>query len=99
MRPFFFGNFMDQKEIVEKLKSLQEWNYEIETKSLVKSFIFKSYLKNIGFVNAVAWISNKLNHHPDLMVTFNQCTVKITTHDAGGISDLDFELAKHIDQL
>ena len=90
---------MDTKQINEKLSSLKDWSYNAETKSLVKTFEFKSYLKNIGFVNAVAWIANRLNHHPDLEVSFNKCLVKITTHDAGGISEKDFSLALEIDQL
>lgn len=90
---------MNTQEINEKLKSLTDWSYDESTKSLVKTFNFKSYLKNIGFVNAVAWIANKLNHHPDLEVSFNKCVVKITTHDENGISQKDFDLASQIDQL
>lgn len=99
MRPFFLGVFMNTQEINEKLKSLTDWSYDESSKSLVKTFNFKSYLKNIGFVNAVAWIANKLNHHPDLEVSYNKCIVKITTHDENGISEKDFELATQIDQL
>jgi 4a-hydroxytetrahydrobiopterin dehydratase len=90
---------MDTAEINENLKSLKGWSYNGEKKSLEKTFEFKSYLKNIGFVNAVAWIANRLNHHPDLEVSFNKCLVKITTHDAGGISLKDFSLAREIDLL
>ena len=101
MRPFFLSkeNVMDQDTINEKLKELNKWLYNLETKSLQKEFTFKGYLKTIGFVNAVAWIANKENHHPDLEVSFNRCLVKLTTHDAGGLSDLDFVVAKAIDEL
>jgi len=99
MRPFFLGVFMNTQEINEKLKSLTDWSYDDSSKSLIKTFQFKSYLKNIGFVNAVAWIANKMNHHPDLEVSFNKCVVKITTHDENGISEKDFELASQIDLL
>ncbi len=90
---------MNTAEINEKLKTLPEWTYDDNTLSLVKTFQFKSYLKNIAFVNAVAWIANKENHHPDLEVSFNRCIVKFTTHDAGGVSEKDFELAKAVDSL
>ncbi|MBC7430258.1 MAG: 4a-hydroxytetrahydrobiopterin dehydratase [Bacteriovorax sp.] len=90
---------MNIQVINEKLKTLPEWSYQTETKSLVKAFNFKSYSKNISFVNAVAWIANKMNHHPDLEVTFNKCVVKITTHDEGGLSEKDFELAMNIEKL
>lgn len=90
---------MNAQEINEKLKTLTDWSYQSESKSLVKTFSFKSYSKNISFVNAIAWIANKLNHHPDLEVTFNKCVVKITTHDEGGISEKDFQLANEIEKL
>ena len=90
---------MNTQEINEKLKSLNEWSYNEESKSLVKTYNFKSYTKNISFVNAIAWIANKLNHHPDLEVSFNKCVVKITTHDEGGISEKDFQLAREIENL
>lgn len=99
MRPFFWRKMMNAQEITEKLKTLNSWSYDDSTKSLVKTFEFKSYLKNIAFVNAVAWIANSLNHHPDLEVSYNKCIVKITTHDAGGISEKDFDLAVKIDNL
>lgn len=87
------------QDINDKLKSLPDWSYQADSKSLVKTFNFKSYSKNISFVNAMAWIANKLNHHPDLEVTFNKCVVKITTHDEGGLSEKDFQLALEIEKL
>lgn len=90
---------MNPNEIAEKLKSLNGWTYNESTKSIQKEFTFKGYLKTIGFVNAVAWIANKENHHPDLEVSFSRCLVRLTTHDAGGVSDKDFALARQIDKL
>ncbi len=76
---------------------MENW---IETdNALIKIFSFKSYFKNIAFVNAIAWHANKVNHHPDLEVSFNKCIVKLTTHDEGGISDKDRAMAKIIDEL
>ncbi len=85
--------------IQENLKSLNGWTYNESKKSLEKEFTFKSYLKTISFVNAVAWQANKANHHPDLEVSFSKCKVFLTTHDAGGVSEQDFALAKAIDLL
>ncbi len=76
---------------------MAEWN-EVGNQ-LIKIFTFKSYLKNIAFVNAIAWQANKANHHPDLEVSFHQCIVKLTTHDNGGITEKDHALSKIIDQL
>ncbi len=99
MRPFFWTKNMNLQEINKKLENLSEWIYDDQTLSLIKTFQFKSYLKNIAFVNAVAWVANKENHHPDLEVSFNRCTVKFTTHDKGGVSEKDFEMARTVDSL
>lgn len=85
--------------IESKLQELTGWSYNAETKTLSKEFNFKGYLKTIGFVNAMAWIANRENHHPDLEVSFNRCLVKLTTHDEDSISEKDFKLAQLIDQL
>jgi 4a-hydroxytetrahydrobiopterin dehydratase len=75
------------------------WTIDNQTQ-LRKEFVFKSYLKTISFVNAIAWEANAQNHHPDLEVSFGKCVVKITTHDNGNtLSEKDFSLAKAIDRL
>lgn len=85
--------------MIEKLNELNGWNFNAEKNALEKEFQFKSYLKNIAFVNAVAWIANKDNHHPDLIVRYNSCKVILTTHDQGFVSQKDFDMAKKIDLL
>lgn len=82
------------------LEKLKEKSWIIENSKLKKEFIFKSYLKTISFVNAIAWEANKQNHHPDLLVSFNKCIVFLTTHDLGNtISDKDTTLALAIEKL
>lgn len=72
----------------------------IETNNeLTKTFTFKSYLKTMSFVNAVAWLANKHNHHPEMIVSFNKCEIKLTTHDEGKVTKKDWDLAKDIDSL
>ena len=90
---------MKEEIILENLKAIEGWIYNKEKACLEKEFQFKSYMKNIAFVNAIAWIANKDNHHPDLEVSFNKCLVRITTHDNNGISEKDFSLAQKINQL
>jgi 4a-hydroxytetrahydrobiopterin dehydratase len=85
--------------MIDKLSELNGWSLNLEKNAIEKEFHFKSYLKNIAFVNAVAWIANKDNHHPDLIVKYNSCKVILTTHDQGGLSQKDFEMAKKIDLL
>lgn len=90
---------MNNAEINQRLSDLPEWRFNSDQKTIEREFQFKSYLKNISFVNAVAWLANRANHHPDLEVSFSRCLVRLTTHDAGGVSQKDFDLAKEINSL
>lgn len=90
---------MNKELINDELKLLSGWSFNSEKNSLEKVFHFKSYLKTISFVNAIAWIANKENHHPDLEVSFGTCRVFLTTHDENGVSKKDFELAYKINEL
>lgn len=81
------------------LEISNEWE-KIEDKKLRRVFEFKGFLKTMSFVNAVAWAANKQMHHPDMEVTFNTCTINITTHDEGNtLTEKDFKLASAIDEL
>lgn len=75
------------------------WSVSDDKKELIKCFEFKGFYKTMGFVNAVAFIAQKTLHHPDMQVSFNKCVIHYTTHDAGGITQNDFDCAKAIDQL
>lgn len=85
---------------IDKLKNLPGWSFNSEKKCIEKTFVFKSYLKNIAFVNAIAWIANRENHHPDLEVSFDKCIVRLRTHDLNNeISEKDFNLAEMIEKI
>ncbi len=89
-------------EIVSQLSKLngeQPLGWRLIDGALEKSFRFKDFHHSIGFVNAVAFIANAENHHPDLAVSFNQCTVRFSTHDVNGISVSDFLCASKVDAL
>ena len=82
----------------KKIKLDDRWI--VHTDHLERCFNFKTYTKTMSFVNAVSWLANKQNHHPDMLVSFNKCVVKITTHDAGNcLTDKDYLLANGIDLL
>ena len=66
---------------------------------LHKTFKFPDYYRTIAFVNAMAWIANQQDHHPDLGVHYNRCVVTFSTHDAGGITLKDLILAARVDAL
>lgn len=85
-------------EIKDELKKLNEW--EVADNHLVKTFTFKNYFTTIAFVNAVAWISQKAKHHPDLSVHYGKVIVKYTTHDEGNnLTEKDFSCAAEIDRI
>ena len=67
--------------------------------SLQKTYRFPDYYRTMAFVNAVAWIANQQDHHPDLDVAYNRCSVTFSTHDAGGITLNDLICAARVDSL
>lgn len=67
--------------------------------TIAKVFTFKDYYQVIAFVNAVAWMTHREDHHPDLAVTFNSCRVEYSTHAIGGLSENDFVCAAKVDAL
>ncbi len=62
-------------------------------------FTFKGFHQTMAFVNAVAWIAHRENHHPDLEVGYNRCLVRYRTHAIGGLSENDFICAAKVDRL
>jgi len=85
------------EEISKKLSKLNDWRYE-ENK-LCKTFIFKNFQSAFAFMREVAKIAEEMNHHPEWCNSFRRVEVKLMTHDAGGITDLDFELAGKMDSV
>ena len=81
----------------DMLKALKGWI--IENGRLVKLYPFTNYYQTMAFVNALAWISHREDHHPDLTVAYNQCRVAYWTHAIGGLSENDFICAAKCDSL
>ena len=84
---------------LSKLNGEQALGWRLIDGALEKTFKFKNYYVTIGFVNAVAFIANAENHHPDLEVGYSQCKVRFNTHDVNGISVSDFFCASKVDAL
>lgn len=85
---------LDTAAIEHQLASLPAWR--VEKGELVREFRFASYLAGIEFVSRVALLAEAMNHHPDLIVGWRKVTVRLSTHSAGGLTRLDFELAGQI---
>lgn len=71
--------------------------WQIETDTLAKVFPFKNYHETMAFVNMVAWIAHREDHHPDMTVSYNKCRVAFSTHSVGGLSENDFICAAKIE--
>jgi len=82
------------KELLAQLKG-----WILEDGKLVKLYPFRNYHETMAFVNALAWISHREDHHPDLQVSYNKCRVEYWTHAIGGLSENDFICAAKADAL
>jgi len=85
------------KQVHLHLKTIPNWSKRAQIIS--RTFKFEGFLKAIGFVNRVARKAQKINHHPDIDIRFNKVTLKLTTHDEGGLTKKDFSLARQCDKV
>ncbi|MEE8530018.1 MAG: 4a-hydroxytetrahydrobiopterin dehydratase [Nitrosomonadaceae bacterium] len=86
---------LSSEKITELLKQLEGW--DLFDRLIGKLYNFKNYYQTMAFVNAVAWISHREDHHPDMIVSYNKCRVEYSTHAIGGLSENDFICAAKID--
>lgn len=88
---------MNDSEIQRALEGVPEWRQS--GAQIERTFVFKDFVASMKFVNAVAEYAERAQHHPDVLIRWNKVTVSVSTHDCGGISAKDFELAKAADGL
>lgn len=86
-------------EVKDFLAQLPSWVLADDGKSISRHFSFKNYYQTMAFANAVAWIAHEEDHHPDMEVTYNQCRLRYSTHDVGGLSENDFVCAAKVEGL
>jgi len=80
-----------------KLKAIPEWS--VKAKTLFRTFKFEDFLASIAFVRRVAKRAEKNQHHPDIDIRYDKVTLTLTTHDEGGLTEKDFTLAEHCDEI
>src|ERR1700685_1927204 len=85
------------KQIKAGLNAVSNWSQRAQT--ICRTFKFKGFLNSITFVNRIARDAQKMNHHPDIDIRFDQATLTLTTRDEGGITEKDFSLAKQCDEV
>jgi 4a-hydroxytetrahydrobiopterin dehydratase len=88
---------LHNKQIKLNLQAVPDWSKRMQT--TFRTFKFEGFLKGIDFVNRIAGKAQKMNHHPDIDIRFDQVTLTLTTHDEGGITEKDFSLAKQCDEI
>lgn len=88
---------LSEAEIGERLDRLDGWSLEGE--AIAKGYRFKDFVAAFGFMTRAALLAEKANHHPDWSNSYNRVEVRLTTHSAGGLTALDFDLAARMDAL
>jgi len=84
-------------EITERLESVNNWEQDGDV--IRKTFKLPSFPAAIAFVTQVGFLAEAAAHHPDIDIRYNQVRLALTTHDAGGLSSKDFDLAAAIDEI
>ena len=90
-------NKSPEHEINEFLKAHPQWS--LQDGKLHKEFRFKNFTRAFGFMSMVAMVAEKTDHHPEWFNVYNKVVVDLTTHEAKGISERDFQLAVAMDEL
>lgn len=88
---------LDEAEIAAEMKKAPLWRREGQ--EIVRVFQFGAFMDSIRFVHAVAEAAEKADHHPDILIQYSKVTLRLSTHDCGGLSGRDFALAKTVDEL
>jgi 4a-hydroxytetrahydrobiopterin dehydratase len=88
---------LSSEDIARRVARLVGWS--IDDGKLRRTFKFSDFVEAFGFMAKVAILAEKMDHHPEWSNVYNRVDVQLTTHDAGGITELDFELAVQLDRL
>jgi 4a-hydroxytetrahydrobiopterin dehydratase len=92
---------LNATEIVNRLAQLKGWGLTGDGANVAieKTWGFANYFETMAFVNALAFVAHRQDHHPELVVQYSRCIVRLSTHDVGGLSVTDFECAALFDAL
>lgn len=90
---------LTEARVRELLPDVPEWERDEGGIALTRTFRFNDYYHTMAFVNALAYMAHREDHHPDLGVHYDRCVVRYSTHDVGGLSENDFICAAKADLL
>ena len=86
---------LTEKEIADSLKKVPGWKRQND--EISRLYVFSGFIAAMAFVNHVAGLAEGIDHHPDILIQYKRVALTLSTHSAGGLTDLDFTLAKTID--
>ena len=86
---------LDRQRVAEQLQKLPQWS--LQGDQIERLFVFENFVDAMIFVNKVAEIAEEEGHHPDIRILYNRVTLALSTHDAGGLTQKDFQMAHRID--
>jgi 4a-hydroxytetrahydrobiopterin dehydratase len=90
-------NKLSAATIDKKLAALEQWS--LRSDKLYRKFVFADFVEAFGFMSRVALLAERMDHHPEWSNVYNRVEIYLTTHDAGGITERDFDLAQRISRL
>jgi 4a-hydroxytetrahydrobiopterin dehydratase len=90
---------LEPAQVQTLLTEVMGYALDAEGATITKHYAFADFYETIAFVNALAYIANQEDHHPDLAVSYNKCQVSFSTHDAGGLTENDFICAARVNAL
>lgn len=90
---------LNETERAEALDGLPDWDYDEGRDAITRTIVFTDFAEAFGFMAQVALIAEKADHHPEWKNVWNRVDILLTTHDAGGLSERDVELAQAIDGI
>ena len=90
---------LTEQQCKDRMSQLSGWSLEDKCKSVTVTFKLKDFREAMAFMMQVAFYAEKLNHHPEWSNVYSRVSILLTTHDAGGLTELDFKLAQAIDKV
>ena len=88
---------LSNSEVEDHLKNLEGW--EIGDNEIIKTYKRSNFIDSIGFVNQIAILAEKADHHPDILIQYSKVKINLSTHSEGGITEKDISLATEIEKV
>jgi 4a-hydroxytetrahydrobiopterin dehydratase len=88
---------LDRQQVAEQMQRLPQWT--LQGDQIQRQLTFQNFVDAMVFVNKLAEVAEELGHHPDIRIVYNRVTLALSTHDAGGLTQKDFQLAQRIESL